>query len=122
MFGAALRSGQKPEMEQRRHFRYSRFERVSLLRFFARLQRNEVPPRIGANSNKQENTIYASRCGEQKDSTLSPHSPRAAPPPPPPPKAASRPLMQDLREKILRAIGLRVREEIFLPVVFDNDA
>ncbi|MGA7812423.1 hypothetical protein, partial [Caballeronia sp.] len=36
--------------------RYSRFERVSLLRFFARLQRNEVPPRTGANRNKQENT------------------------------------------------------------------
>src|SRR5271170_3219292 len=90
MFGAALRSGQKPEMEQRRHFRYSRFERVSLLRFFARLQRNEVPPRIGANSNKQENTTYAERPREQKDSTLSPHSPRAAPLPPDPTLAAVR--------------------------------
>ena len=35
--------------------RYLRFERVSLLRFFSRLKRNEVPPRTGANSNKQEN-------------------------------------------------------------------
>src|ERR1700722_6404363 len=62
--------------------RYSRFERVSLLRFFSRLKRNEVPPRTGANSNKQENPTYAERPREQKDSTFSPHSPRAAPRPP----------------------------------------
>jgi len=32
-----------------------RFKRVSLLRFFSRLKRNEVPPRTGANSKSQEN-------------------------------------------------------------------
>ncbi len=35
--------------------RYSRCERVSLLRFFSRLKTNEVPPRTGANSKSQEN-------------------------------------------------------------------
>src|SRR5580704_7026243 len=57
--------------------RYSRFERVSLLRFFSRLKRNEVPPRTGANRNKQENPTYAERPRKQKDSTLAPHSPLA---------------------------------------------
>ena len=75
--GAALRSGQKPRMAQRRHLKIGGLKRVSLLRFFSRLKRNEVPPRTGANRNKQENTTYAGCCGEQKDSTLSPHSPQA---------------------------------------------
>src|SRR5580700_8690524 len=46
-----------------------------------RLKRNEVPPRTGANRNKQENPTYAERPREQKDSTFSPHSPRTAPRP-----------------------------------------
>src|SRR6202020_3180373 len=78
--GAVLSSCQKPEMEQRRHLKIGGLKRVSLLRFFSRLKRNEVPPRTGANSNKQENTTYAERPREKKDSMLSPHSPRAAPP------------------------------------------
>jgi hypothetical protein len=53
--GAVLRSGQKSKMEQRRHLGIRGLKRVSLLRFFARLQRNEVPPRTGANSKSQEN-------------------------------------------------------------------
>src|ERR1700735_1495131 len=77
MFGAVLRSGQKPEMEQRRHLGIRGLKLVSLLRFFSRLKRNEVPPRTGANSNKQENPTYAERPREKKDSTLAPHSPRA---------------------------------------------
>src|SRR6202020_3272323 len=77
--GAVLSSCQKPEMEQRRHLKIGGLKRVSLLRFFSRLKRNEVPPRTGANSNKQENTTYAERPRQQKDSTFSPHSPRAAP-------------------------------------------
>ena len=55
MAGAVLRSGQIPEMEQRRHLGIRGLKRVSLLRFFSRLKRNEVPPRTGANRNKQEN-------------------------------------------------------------------
>jgi len=35
MFGAVLRSGQKPEIEQRRHLKIGGLKRVSLLRFFA---------------------------------------------------------------------------------------
>jgi hypothetical protein len=66
-------------MEQRRHLGIRGLKRVSLLRFFSRLKRNEVPPRTGANSNKQENTTYAERPREKKDSMLAPHSPRAAP-------------------------------------------
>jgi hypothetical protein len=46
---------------QRRHLGIRGFERVSLLRFFLRLKRNEVPPRTGANRNKQENPTYAER-------------------------------------------------------------
>jgi hypothetical protein len=42
-------------MEQRRHLGIGGLKRVSLLRFFSRLKRNEVPPRTGANRNKQEN-------------------------------------------------------------------
>jgi hypothetical protein len=38
MLGAVLRSGQKPEMAQRRHLGIRGLKRVSLLRFFARLQ------------------------------------------------------------------------------------
>src|SRR5580658_10680651 len=68
-------------MAQRRRLDIGGLKRVSLLRFFSRLKRNEVPPRTGANSNKQENTTYAERPREQKDSTFSPHSPRAAPRP-----------------------------------------
>src|SRR6202044_845045 len=74
-------------MEQRQHLGIGGLKRVSLLRFFSRLKGNEVPPRIGANSNKQENPTYAERPREKKDSTFSPHSPRAPPPPrrkPPP--------------------------------------
>ena len=53
--GAVLRSGQKPELHNRRHLKIGGLKRVSLLRFFSRLKRNEVPPRIGANSKSHEN-------------------------------------------------------------------
>ena len=76
--------------EQRRHLRIGGLKRVSLLRFFARLKRNEVPPRTGANSKSQENTTYAERPREKKDSMLAPHSPRPAPRPHSP-RAAPRP-------------------------------
>jgi hypothetical protein len=45
----------KTQSERRRHLKIGGLKRVSLLRFFSRLKRNEVPPRTGANRNKQEN-------------------------------------------------------------------
>jgi hypothetical protein len=61
MRGGGATFGPKTETEQRRHLNIGGLKRVSLLRFFSRLKRNEVPPRTGANSNKQENTTYAER-------------------------------------------------------------
>src|ERR1700678_3208106 len=88
---------------QRRHLKIGGLKRVSLLRFFSRLKRNEVPPRTGANSNKQENPTYAERPREKKDSMFSPHSPRAEPRPHSPraapcphsPRAKNRPAPPD---------------------------
>ena len=45
----------KTKNAQRRHLKIGGLKRVSLLRFFSGLKRNEVPPRTGANRNKQEN-------------------------------------------------------------------
>jgi hypothetical protein len=53
--GSRATFGPKTATEQRRHLKIGGLKRVSLLRFFSRLKRNEVPPRTGANSNKQEN-------------------------------------------------------------------
>jgi hypothetical protein len=58
---ALLRSCQKPEMGNDDTLGIGGLKRVSLLRFFSRLKRNEVPPRTGANSKSQENPTYAER-------------------------------------------------------------